>query len=1019
MIGTLRQFVEAFVKKTFDCLHAERPGAVGFCALSASSRFLFRRTVVIATLLSLALAGGAVALAQAAGGGRPAIGSASPHELERNARLVVKGRGFVPGTKHNVIVFRGGPGGSDDVRVHETVAHGTQKIVLRAPFARFKGSGGGAVSGPLQVVNRNGRSKPTRFSVFFDDDGDGWPNEKELREGTNPRRADTDGDGVPDAEDADPLNTPSSGGGGPPPPPPPDEEPTSFDCNSRGPALAGTGLASSLEGLANVIDEGRPKVGHGAFAGAGFKAICLLRKKRDEPDITYQLVGTSGSPLAGIIQDNQRVAKGTDYLYRIDVVTDAGHVPGSNTLAVRGAGKVPNVEGWAQVEQNCTQCGSSSAQSGSLRSTIDSDGPSGPGDYVGEVAVYQTPVALTWREGEATIVETRALVPIDPSTLDTHVAAQLNLSVDHPAGIRDDEEGTVADLRGSEAPWISVELRSDADGDVIVVARDSASVGVDHVIASSGDLTAEGLQNVYLTVEMSAPGRYEVRYKPNTAEPDVDQVLDLDPGLGTDRALPGSMPEAWLSLVNETSRAELAAHDVRFDEVHAVYQTDYRDVPQESFGGISTNVQLPQGFDAVEVASDLDGPTTVDFAANGDMYLSLRDGKVVRLDSEAAEGAGNAGSFEEVLDIEELVNSGPNDQGLTGFTLDPGFESNGFFYVYYTVQKADTFGDRTVSRVERFKLHADGTAHLDDPARKILVGADAPAPGTGDTCPPGPSSDCLPSDAFTHSAGDVKFGSDGMLWISTPDGASPEGPGKGGTDPLALRSIDPDSLAGKVLRVDPATGDGVPGNPEYASQVDKSTPKARTWAMGFRNPLRIAERPNSPGSWYATDVGWADWEELDLIPGTASAGVVPNYGWPCYEGTPESSYKALYPSECGFASPRVPLHEYDSTGVDHAIIGGAFYTGSAYPLPWKPAAGQAAFYYGDYPSGDIVRVLTGAADEKLDVSAFGSGFTSPVMTAMGPVDRAVPAGDQTLYIVDLGPRDEVGGKVWRVIYEGP
>ena len=1021
MIGTLRQLVEVFVKNMFGCLSAESPGVVRFRALSASlTPSVLRRTALAATSVLLALATAVVVLAQAADGGRPTIKSASPHELERGARLVVKGHGFVSGAKRNVIVFRGRPGASDDVQVHDTVARGDQKIVLSAPFAKFKGNGGGAVSGPLQVVNRNGRSKPTRFSVFFDDDGDGWANEKEIREGTDPRKADTDGDGIPDAQDADPRNPPSGGGGTPPPPPPGEEEPATFGCNSRGPALAGTGLTSSLEGLANVINEGRPKVGHGAFAGTDFKVICLLRKKRDEPDSTYHLVGNSTSPLAGIIQDNERVAKGTDYLYRTDVVTDAGHVPGANTLAVRGAGKIPNVEGWAQVEQNCTQCGSSSAQSGSLRSTIASDGPEGSGDFVGEVAVYQTPVALTWREGEATVVETRALVPVDPSTPDTHVAAQLNLSVDHPAGVRDEEEGTVADLRGSEAPWISVELRSDSDGDVKVVARDSAAPGKNHTIAASGDLTVIGLQNVYLTLEMSAPGRYEVRYKPNTAEPDVDQVLDLDPGSGdTDRALPGAMPEAWLSLTNETSRDELAPHDIRFDEVNAVYQTDYRDVPQESFGGVGSNVQLPPGFDAVEVASGLDAPTAVDVAANGDMYVTLRDGKLVRLDSEAVEGAGNAAAFEEVLDIEDLVNSGPNDQGLLSFVLDPDFETNGFFYLYYTVQKEDTFGDRTVSRVERFKLDPDGTAHLNDPERKVIVGADAAAPGTGDTCPPGPGSDCLPSDAYTHSAGSLQIGSDGMLWISTPDGASPEGPGTGGTDPLALRSVDPDSLAGKVLRVDPATGEGVPGNPEYASQVDKSSPRARIWAMGFRNPFRIAERPNSPGSWYATDVGWGAWEELDRIPGTASAGVVPNYGWPCYEGTPESPYKGLYPSECGFASPLTPLYEYDSSGVDHAIIGGAFYTGSAYPSPWKPAAGQAAFYYGDYPSGDIVRVLTGPADEKLDVSTFGSGFTSPVMATEGPVDRSVPAGEQTLYLVDLGPLDEAGGKVWRFTYEGP
>jgi glucose/arabinose dehydrogenase len=253
-----------------------------------------------------------------------------------------------------------------------------------------------------------------------------------------------------------------------------------------------------------------------------------------------------------------------------------------------------------------------------------------------------------------------------------------------------------------------------------------------------------------------------------------------------------------------------------------------------------------------------------------------------------------------------------------------------------------------------------------------------------------------------------------MLWISTPDGASPDI-----TDPLALRSIDPDSLAGKILRVDPATGEGVPGNPEYASQVDKSSPRARTWAMGFRNPFRIAERPSSPGSWYLTDVGWGAWEELNVITGTASAGVVPNYGWPCYEGVPSSPYKDDFPAQCGFPAPIPPTYEYASSPDDHAIIGGAFYTGTAYPSPWKPESGQAAFYYGDFPSGDIVRVLTGAADEVLNVSVFGTEFETPVMIAQGPADRTVPGGDQALYMVDLGPRDEIGGRVWRFTHEGP
>src|SRR3954447_24275009 len=106
--------------------------------------------------------------------------------------------------------------------------------------------------------------------------------------------------------------------------------------------------------------------------------------------------------------------------------------------------------------------------------------------------------------------------------------------------------------------------------------------------------------------------------------------------------------------------------------------------------------------------------------------------------------------------------------------------------------------------------------------------------------------------------------------------------------------------------------------------------------MGFRNPFRLAQRPNAPGSWYAGDVGWGAWEEVDKIPGTATAGVLPNFGWPCYEGPDQGKYMSLFPAECNFPNTHAPLYAYDSNGVDHAIIGGAFYTGNAYPAPWKP-----------------------------------------------------------------------------------
>jgi glucose/arabinose dehydrogenase len=779
----------------------------------------------------------------------------------------------------------------------------------------------------------------------------------------------------------------------------------------------GTGVASSFDGLANVIQEGRSRIAHGAYAGSGFEAYCLLRKKRDDPDSTYQVVGSSDQPAAGTIQDGQRPTKGLDYLFRTDVVTVSGHLPGANTVGARGAGSIADVEGWAQLEQSCFQCGSSSVQGGSLRSTIEGDGGGGADDTVGEIAVYKDRVALgTHPVDPNTIVTARVLSPLSPTTPGAHLAAQLNLSVDHPAAVRDDAAGTVADLMGSAQPWITVELRVTEDGSLRVVAKDSAASSPDKIIAQSGDLLVDGpINNVYLTVQIvdpATPGgplRYEVRYKPNTADPDVDQVLF------TNRELPGAMPTAWLSLDAEMTRFEDAVHDVRFDEVEAVYQTNYEALPDETFGGLPSNVQVPPGFQTTEVAHALDGPTAIDFADNGDMYVAERNGKVKRL----TPGAAPTGATE-VLDIQDLVNSGPNDQGLTGLVLDPAFGTNGFFYVYYTVQKADTFGDRTVSRVERFHV-VGGTADRTDPLRKTLVGSAAAAPGTGDTCPPSTTSDCLPSDAYTHSSGGLAFGADGMLWVSTPDGASPEGPGTGGTDPLALRAIDPNSLAGKLLRVDPVTGAGVPGNPGY-SVGSPSSPLSRTWAQGFRNPFRIAQRPAQTQSWYSTDVGWGAFEELNLVPGpSAGPKSVASFAWPCLEGPDPSPYNTLFTGagQCPVASPVAPLHYYDSSGVDHAIIGSAFYTGSAFPSPWSATGTDAAFYYSDYPSGEITMVKTNATDQKLAVERFAGGFTGPVMLAEGPADPTIPGGERALYVVNLGPLDTPGGKIWRISYPVP
>ena len=75
---------------------------------------------------------------------------------------------------------------------------------------------------------------------------------------------------------------------------------------------------------------------------------------------------------------------------------------------------------------------------------------------------------------------------------------------------------------------------------------------------------------------------------------------------------------------------------------------------------------------------------------------------------------------------------------------------------------------------------------------------------------------------------------------------TPGSTGGGGT-------IDPVGLSGSMIRVDPATGAGLPNNP-HASSTDPN--ERRMVAHGFRNPFRFTVRPGTNELWLG-DVGWA------------------------------------------------------------------------------------------------------------------------------------------------------------------
>jgi glucose/arabinose dehydrogenase len=281
-----------------------------------------------------------------------------------------------------------------------------------------------------------------------------------------------------------------------------------------------------------------------------------------------------------------------------------------------------------------------------------------------------------------------------------------------------------------------------------------------------------------------------------------------------------------------------------------------------------------------------------------------------------------------------------SDHGMLGLALHPNFNANGYLYVLYVTERhhlenCDSPRDGppqcgpgyvpgthirdvpTIGRVVRYQatrpagdVDYSRATGIDPASRRVLMGESYWRSDAGGTDPSKPRNTGCPLLHYSHGVGSLVFGQDGTLLVSCGESASPGladiGPGsdayhleavaagimRPAEDVGAFRSQMIDSLAGKLLRIDPDTGDGVPSNPFY----DPDSPRAarsRVWALGLRNPFRFALRPESgshepldgdPGTLMIGDVGWNQWEELDV----AQAGGL-NFGWPLFEGQDSQS----------------------------------------------------------------------------------------------------------------------------------
>ncbi|NYI89298.1 glucose/arabinose dehydrogenase [Amycolatopsis endophytica] len=246
------------------------------------------------------------------------------------------------------------------------------------------------------------------------------------------------------------------------------------------------------------------------------------------------------------------------------------------------------------------------------------------------------------------------------------------------------------------------------------------------------------------------------------------------------------------------------------------------------------------------------------------------------------------------------------DLGLVGVAVAPDYATSKTIYLIRSVPSGTSF-----------------TLRL---AKWTVTGSPEPTGISGET-----TLIDLPGTSDVHGMTGIIAADDGTLWLSIGDNSDYTR-----VDEAALRAVDVNSLQGKILHLT-ADGRGVATNPYYDA-ANPTSARSRVFASGFRSPFRFTLDPSS-GLPVAGDVGWNEWEELDLVqPGR-------NYAWPCWEGNHLTPGYAELPG-CASVTNTAPLWEYhhgSASDQGNSITAGIVYTGNSYPEEY-----QGAFFFGDY-----------------------------------------------------------------------
>ena len=329
-------------------------------------------------------------------------------------------------------------------------------------------------------------------------------------------------------------------------------------------------------------------------------------------------------------------------------------------------------------------------------------------------------------------------------------------------------------------------------------------------------------------------------------------------------------------------------------------------------------VAQPNIYLKSEISANLVNPMLIAHAGDGSkrIFVAERLG-VIKVFSQTYQYIGV------YLDISSRVSTA-QEGALLSIAFHPDFKTNGCLFVHFS----DKEGNIVISRYDS-----------QDPTQNVMT----------DNTPVDLIK--IPHPNTNHYGGEMHFGSDGNLYVSTGDG--------GGSNDSDFNNAQTEtSLLGKMLRITVATSGADTytnplTNPYPAFPANPSDPRrSEVYAIGLRNPFRWSF-DKSTGDMWIGDVGQGTQEEIDFCAVGSINGA--NFAWRCYEGSVRNpAYdNAGHTVECAAYPNFTPKYSYGRT-LGRSVVGGAVYRGTRYPA-------MAGYYIGaDHYTGNFHVFAPGA-----------------------------------------------------------